>query len=236
MARRHGAPASLVHPPQPPDPPACSEAGCDWRAAYRDGANSSLPYCIRHGPFASVCPTCGGGEVWIDLGDRTHCSTCTPKPSLTTQISAVLADINADDDLRASGPAIDLRRVLGVAQRAEKEFTETEKALPAAEQAITKAQQRAAEALAAPHDARQSLAARRDAGERLRQQLTDATEAERDLRTSRNVAGAARDDAQRRAAVAVGELARLRAALAEIRAKSADVAQARRLARILGRT
>jgi hypothetical protein len=217
MARRHGAPASLVHPPQPPDPPACSEAGCDWRAAYRDGANSSLPYCIRHGPFASVCPTCGGGEVWIDLGDRTHCSTCTPKPSLTTQISAVLADINADDDLRASGPAIDLRRVLGVAQRAEKEFTETEKALPAAEQAITKAQQRAAEALAAPHDARQSLAAC-------------------DLRTSRNVAGAARDDAQRRAAVAVGELARLRAALAEIRAKSADVAQARRLARILGRT
>src|SRR5215218_5972008 len=92
--------AATAVPLQPPNPLPCSEPGCTWTAAYRDGANASAPYCARHGPFASLCPACGGSDVWIDLSDRTHCATCTPKTALSVQISAVLTDIDGDPDLR----------------------------------------------------------------------------------------------------------------------------------------
>jgi hypothetical protein len=234
MARSQRTPASLLQPAQPSNPPPCAVAGCDWQAAYRDGAHGSRPYCIRHGPFASACRVCGGSEVWIDRDDVRHCATCTPQPSLTDQIAADLRAINGDADLRVSGAASVLRRVLLDAQRAERELAMAEHARPAAEQAIAAAVQRVSEAQAAPPDARMSQADRRAAIERLRQQLDDAAERERDLRTTASRAAAARDRAARRAQMVVSQLTEIRTELERLRTEPPAVAHASRLAHILG--
>jgi hypothetical protein len=221
----------------PPNPTPCNEEVCTWAASYLDGANGSRPYCAWHGPFAHLCPVCGGSEIWIDLGDGTHCATCAPKPTLTAQISVVLTAIDGDPDLRTSGLATELHRVLERAQTAEQDIADAEKAWPATRERLATIQQRVlADAQATAHGARPRSAARRTDAERRQLRLREAAAAERDVRTRLNRAGAARDDAQRRAVLAVSEVAGLRDALAEIRAESADAARARWLGRILGRT
>jgi hypothetical protein len=235
VARSQRTPAALLHPAHPPNPPLCAVAGCDWQAAYRDGAHGSRPYCIRHGPFASACRVCGQSEVWIDRDDVRHCATCTPQPSLTDQIAADLRAIAGDADLRVSGAASALRRLLLDAQRAEREIATAEHARPAAAQAVAAAVQRVAATQAAPPDATVSQDDRRAVIEQLRQQLDAAAERERDLRTTASRAVAARDHAQRRAQMVVSQLTQIRTDLERLRAEPPKVAHASRLARILGR-